>query len=184
MSLTKEQISQFEDFISKIPISKVRSDIERMWDEVKNDGYNFRSRQLDLLKDYSIHLPTELQSFVQSFNHWVKSEDGSVKPEDMPKEKIPEADLGKGVAGTIKKSKVVDKDTTDNSVSEMDDKENTAAKKHTPEKKEEVKELEKEAKQGDLHREIIGMKEHEPAHTPKEKQKVVAVKKSSPKKKK
>lgn len=167
MQLIKEQIEQFEQFVSKLPISKVRSDIERLWDEVKNSGYNMRTEQLDKLKSFSIHIEdVTLQSFVQSFEHWVKSEEGHESPKEAPKEKIPDADLGKGVASSIKKSKVVDKDISDSSVSPSpsippsNDKINKSVpNKKLEEKKKETKELEKEAKKGDLHRSVAGMKD-------------------------
>lgn len=184
MQLIKEQIQQFEAFVSKLPISKVRSDIERLWDAVKNDGYIIRYEQLDKLKDYSIHIEdSSMQTFIQSFEHWVKNEDGSESPKEAPKEEIPKANLGEGVAHSIKKTKVVDKDTSDNSVSQFDDKNNDAALKLSKEKIEKNKELEKEAKAGDLHRPISGMKDKKVEPKPEAK-KVVVIKKSSHKNKK
>lgn len=161
MQLTKEQSTQFEQFISKLPISKVRSDIESLWREVKDKGFVIRTDQLDKLKESSSHIEdVSLQSFIQSFEHWVKSEDGSKSPEKIKKEEPKDAKLGEGVANSIKKSKTVDKDIDDNSVYENDDTDNVSAPLKIKDKKEKAKELTEEAKKGDLHRPISGMKDH------------------------
>ena len=159
MQLSKDQISQFEEFISKIPVSKVRSDIERLWDGIKKDGYRVRFDQLDNLKDFAIHLVnTDLQTFVPAFIHWVMNgEQTEIDETGTPKKA--KANLGEGVADTQKDVKVKDKNIEDNSVSIHDDKENKAASKPTEKKKEESKELEKEAKAGDLKRTPSSMKD-------------------------
>lgn len=177
MQLTKDQSSQFEEFISKIPISKVRSDIERMWSVVKNNGYIMHTEQLDQLKDYNISLPSELQQFIQSFSHWVKNQDGNIKPEEVKPKEVPDAKLGEGVSKTIKKTKVVDKDTNDNSVSEYDDTDNDEAPKQSKGKKKDAEKRTKEAQAGDLHRSVNGMKSHDTARDKKtdDKKKVVIV---------
>lgn len=153
MQLTKEQISEFEEFISKIPISKVRADIERMWDYIKNGGYVIKSEQLDQLKDFSIQLSPELQNFAQTFSHWVKNETNTLQKEK--ENKTPnksKADLAGAVKDSLKSVKVKNKDIDDNSVSDFDDKENQAAHKQTDAKKEQSADLEKQAKAGDLKR--------------------------------
>lgn len=161
MQLTKDQISQFEEFISKIPISKVRSDIERLWDLIIKDGYRVRFDQFDNLKDLSIHLEDSgLQTFVQSFIHWVMNDDK--EGEEKGTDKKAKANLAEGVAHVQKDLKVKDKNITDNSVSEYDDKENKEAPKQTDNKKEEAKKLEKEAKAGDLKRSPSAIKKEAP----------------------
>lgn len=161
MQLIKEQIEQFEAFISKLPISKVRSDIERLWETVKSKGYIIRSELLDKLKEFSIHIEdVTLQSFIQSFEHWVKNEDGSQSPKEAPKKEIEKANLGQGVANSIKKAKVIDKDTSDSSVAPVKEEE-VAPKKIENKKEESKKKLDKDAKEGDMHRTVSGMKDHD-----------------------
>lgn len=179
MQLTKEQSKQFEEFISKLPISKVRSDIERLWDAVIHAGYTIKTEQLDTLNDYAIHLPAELQTFPQTFAHWAKNEDHTKKDEqaqNTPKKE--QANLAEGVKSTHEDSKVVDKDIHDNTVSAFDDIENKDAPKETKVKKSERAELTKEAKAGDLHRTIKGMSNDTPINkglASKEDKKVVLV---------
>lgn len=170
MQLIKEQIEQFESFISKLPISKVRSDIERIWEAVKNKGYNMRSEQMNKLREYSVHIEdSSLQSFIQSFEHWVKNVDGSKSPVKEATKEIPKANLGDGVANSIKKSKVVDKNTSDNSVSPYDDNTNNSSKKQLDKKEEEKKVVRENAKDTGIKRTVSGMQNHDTA--PKEKQK-------------
>lgn len=182
MQLTKEQSDQFEKWLSKLPESKVRSDIERLWDGVKEGGYIIKSEELDRLKDYSIHIEDALlQSFPQSFSHWVKNEDGSKSPEEAKPEEKPEAHLEKNIAKLTKKAKVADKDIEDDSVSPYDDKNNDSAKKQTKERKEELKDREEEAKEGDLDRPVEALKS-KPSKTKGTNKKVIVVNKKSTKK--
>lgn len=158
MQLTKEQSKQFEDFISKIDISKVRSDLERIWDEVKLSGYTIKSEQLDAITDVATHLPIGLQSYPQVFLHWVKNGSHTDKAEaENETAKNAKANLGTNSADILKGIKVVDKDISDNTISEFDDRGNKDAEKETESKKEDRKDLEEQAKAGDKERPVTAL---------------------------
>lgn len=151
--LSKEQSADFEKFISKLSISKVRSDIERMYDAVKSDGCNFRVEELDKLKSYATHLPLELQSYPQTFSHWVKNGEQTERDEEVSNTpKKAKANLKEGVEEAHEEAKVKDKNIADETVSPATDNLNKAATEPLPERKEEIANLEEEAKKGDLER--------------------------------
>lgn len=151
MQVTQEQADQFEDFISKIPVSKVRSDIERLWDKVKYSGFRFQTEQLDKLNDLATHLPAELQVFPQAFAHWVKNEDHTIQNEFVAgTEKKAQANLGEGVKSVLKGEKVMDKNVEDNTLSEYDDRYGHDAPKETDAKKEVRASLAEESKAGEV----------------------------------
>lgn len=157
-NLSPEQTKSFEDFISKIPISKVRSDIERIYDEVKNKGGRFTPEQLEEVNDRATHLPAELQTFPQVFLNWVKNgRDTELAEKDVPKKA--KSNLDEHANSVLDGAKVHDKDIEDKTVSEFDDRFNRDAPKETKIKKAERARLEDEAKSGDLQRPVSALKD-------------------------
>lgn len=183
MQLVKEQIKEFETFISKLEISKVRSDIQRMWDGVKLSGYVMRSEQLDELKDFAIHLPLELQSYPQIFSNWVKNREHTEKMEsDYNVPKKSQANLGKHVKDSHKEADIKDKNIEDKSVAPTEDKENKAAKELLPKQKQEQTDLVAESKKGDLHRDVSAMSNDTPVREKPSRHREVVIEKKESKK--
>lgn len=148
--LSNEQITELEKFISKLEVSKVRSDVERIYEIVKTENNNIRREQLDQLNDLSTHLPQNLQSFPQVFRHWVVNGERTDQQEENTPEKS-KAHLEEGVADLLEGEKTVDKDVADKTVSEFDSvNPNKQSEKLTEEFRREQEQLTKEAQAGDI----------------------------------
>ena len=128
-NLTKNQITEFDSFLSKVPESMVRSHITRIWDMCKNND-RMTTEQAEKIGSFTGQLPTELQTYWNSFLHLLKNEALTQAVEEVnPGENKAQANLLDNVSDLHDGIKSQGKDVSDKSVAPTEDKLNIAAEK-------------------------------------------------------